>query len=50
MWLLIIFILCAAVAVFFTLGRKKKAELPRETYVCDICGEKDCLCHKEENE
>ena len=49
-WFLIILILCAAIAVFLALRRKKSEDPPLDTYVCDICGEKDCLCRKEQRE
>ena len=48
MWHLILFAICILVlAIVITkLTKKKKSE--KDTYVCDICGQKDCLCHKEE--
>lgn len=45
-YLLAVIVCIAAVGclIFF----KKKRQKPQDTYVCDICGEKDCLCHKVE--
>jgi hypothetical protein len=39
----------AGVVGYLILRRKNRKE-PQDTYVCDICGEKECLCHKEEKE
>jgi len=47
MWFVILLILCAAVAAFLLFGRKKAETLPQDTYVCDVCGEKECICRKE---
>lgn len=44
----VIILLLCAVAVGFLLFRSKNKKTPRDTYVCDVCGEKECLCHKEE--
>ena len=48
MWQLIVFaILIIALAIWvFRIAKTKKT--PHDTYVCDICGEKDCVCHKQE--
>jgi hypothetical protein len=48
MWLLIIVIILVVIAAWVHMKRKGKEELPHVSYVCDICGEKDCICHKEE--
>jgi len=50
MWLVILLILCAAVAAFMLLSRKKAKNHPQDTYVCDVCGEKECICRKEGEE
>lgn len=49
MWLIsIILILCAA-ALAYVVFRKKKADTPRhDTYVCNVCNEKECICRKQE--
>ena len=47
MWLAIFLILCAAVAAFVLFSKKKAGNPPEDTYVCDVCGEKECICHKE---
>ena len=36
---------CAVVVGYLTFRQKNKKK-PQDTYVCDICGEKDCLCRK----
>ena len=46
---LILIVVCAVV-VGYLLFRRKSQMKPQDTYVCDICGEKECLCHKEEKE
>ncbi len=47
MWHLILFALCLVVltVVVSKITRKKP---PDATYVCDVCGRKDCICHKEQ--
>jgi len=40
----------AAVVVGYLILRGKNKQKPQDTYVCDVCGEKDCLCHKVEEE
>ena len=40
-------IACAGVVGYLIFRGKHKKE-PQDTYVCDICGEKECLCHKVE--
>jgi len=42
---LIAVIVCIA-AVGCLIFLQKKRRKPQDTYVCDICGEKDCLCRK----
>ena len=42
---LIAVIVCIA-AVGYLIFLQKKRKKPQDTYVCDICGEKDCLCRK----
>jgi hypothetical protein len=49
MWLLIVLILCAAAAAYLLLTQRKKDKAPRDTYVCDVCGEVECICHKEKH-
>jgi hypothetical protein len=45
----IIFLVCAVVVGYLVFRQKNKKE-PQDTYICDICGEKECLCHKVEKE
>lgn len=50
LWIIIIVVLFA-VALAYTFGRKaKKEEGPHVTYICDVCGERDCECHKIDTE
>lgn len=44
---LILVIVCAGV-IGYLLFRRKREKEPLDTYVCDVCGEKECLCHKVE--
>lgn len=43
-------IFLAALLVFIlikiVLSKKRKARDPVTHYVCDICGELDCICHR----
>lgn len=47
-----LFMLLAACVAFLFLwiifGRKKATDEKVARYTCSICGERDCLCHKEE--
>jgi hypothetical protein len=36
------------VAVGYVISRSRNKKAPQDTYVCDICGEKECLCRKVE--
>jgi hypothetical protein len=50
MWLLIALIIVGfGLAAYFVLFQSRKIEEPHDTYVCDICGERECLCHKEDS-
>lgn len=49
MWALIL--LAALFLIFLTvmvLRVNRRKNLPHDTYVCDVCGEKDCICRKVE--
>jgi hypothetical protein len=47
MWLIFIVLLCAA-AVAYVLFRKKKPDTPpQDKYVCDVCNETECICHRQ---
>ena len=49
MWLLIALIVVGVgLAAYFLLFQTRKLEEHPDTYVCDICGEHECLCHKED--
>ncbi len=43
---LILVVVCAVVLGYLILRQKRKE--PEDTYVCAVCGEKDCVCHKVE--
>jgi hypothetical protein len=44
---LILLLVCVAVAgLLIVRGRNKRN--PQDTYVCDVCGETECICHKAE--
>jgi len=49
----IIFVLLAAVLAFLffqiILYKQKKPKDDVVLYTCDICGDRDCICHKENN-
>ena len=44
---ILLFALCIAGLAFLVNRIAKREEPPADTYVCDVCGEKDCICHKE---
>jgi len=46
-WIIGIIVLAACGALYFFVSSKTGTP-PEDTYVCDICGEKHCICHKEE--
>jgi hypothetical protein len=50
MWTIFIIVLFAVILACLFVKKTKKKELDNDIYVCDICGEKDCICHKENTE
>ena len=50
MWPLIALVVIGIIVVWILRKKTGKEDLPHVRYVCDLCGEKDCLCHKEETE
>ena len=48
MWWIIVILAIAGGCVLYFYVRSKTEIVPEDTYVCDICGEKHCICHKEE--
>jgi hypothetical protein len=44
----IIAVIVCAVVVGYLMVRQKNKKEPQDTYVCDLCGQKECLCHKVE--
>lgn len=46
-WVVAILIV-AGVLAFYGFRRARMNNVPQDTFVCDICGEKHCICHKEE--
>jgi hypothetical protein len=47
MWLIVIVVLVAAALAYVVFRKKKPDRLPHDTYVCDVCNERECICHKE---
>jgi hypothetical protein len=47
MWTLILFALCIIALAIVVFRMSKKPPLPHDTYVCEQCGEKNCICHKQ---
>jgi hypothetical protein len=50
MWLLIALAAVLLVAAWIFVKRSPEEDVPPVRYVCDVCGEKDCICHKDEGE
>jgi hypothetical protein len=50
MWPIIVVVMFAVILVYVLTRKARKEELPHVTYVCDVCGERDCLCHREDAE
>ncbi len=50
MWPVILVVVLATIVVYVLKRKARKEELPQVTYVCDVCGERDCICHKEDAE
>jgi hypothetical protein len=48
MWSLVAIILIVAGAALVLFRSANKKRVPDATYVCDVCGERDCVCHEEE--
>ena len=46
-WILLILGIAGACAIYLY-ARSKREVVPEDTFVCDTCGEKHCICHKEE--
>jgi hypothetical protein len=45
-WTILIILLLLVILVY---GFRKKLKKPEvETYVCDSCGSKECVCHKDQ--
>lgn len=49
MWWAVLAFIVAAGGALLILRKKTMGPTPHDTYVCDVCGEKDCICHKEES-
>lgn len=43
-YLLVVLIVAAIVTV--AVIRKRNTSAAESHYVCDVCGERDCICHK----
>ena len=46
-WIIILIIIILLVILFAAKNKAQKRAPHPETYVCDICGENECICHKE---
>ena len=46
-WTIIIVILLVLVLVYRSKRKISQKEAPPETYVCNICGHDECVCHKD---
>jgi hypothetical protein len=46
--ILILFLAAVVVSVFINimLSKKRKAPDPVTRYICETCGELDCICHR----
>jgi len=49
MWPIIVIVILIAILAYLFTRRTNKEELPHASYVCDQCGERDCVCHKEDH-
>ena len=48
MWQLLIALLILILLILWISRLSRKKTAPDAVFVCDVCGEKDCVCHKEE--
>jgi hypothetical protein len=46
MWIAILLVVLGVIGILVFRTRQRKTP-PQDTYVCDVCGEKECVCHKE---
>jgi hypothetical protein len=46
-WVIVILILGSAISLYVIAKRRKRIIAPDVTYVCDLCGDHDCDCRKE---
>lgn len=47
-WVIVILVVAGGSALYLLKGRKREDVVPQDTFICDVCGERDCICHKEE--
>lgn len=45
--LAVLCVLCAGGLAYFLFRKGQMEDTPAETYVCDVCGLRECICHKE---
>jgi hypothetical protein len=45
-WVYLLLFLGAAAAAYLLVSKGKKAKPPDVTYVCDVCGDRDCDCRE----
>jgi len=48
MWQLLVAVLILAVLAWWVSRLARRKREPEATFVCDECGEKDCICYKKE--
>jgi hypothetical protein len=48
MWIVIVLIVLGVIGGILVFRTRRGRTPPRDTYVCDVCGQKECVCHKEE--
>ncbi|MFH1488243.1 MAG: hypothetical protein ABII06_05020 [Pseudomonadota bacterium] len=46
-WTIIILLIILALVAYAALRKPARNEPPPESFVCDICGQDECICHKE---
>jgi len=45
-WVIIIAVVVAVIAWYVLIRKERERQAPDAAYVCDVCGERDCDCHK----
>ncbi|MDY6838221.1 MAG: hypothetical protein SWH78_09630 [Thermodesulfobacteriota bacterium] len=50
MWTIIGIVIVIGLVVYLFMRQRNKEELPHAHYVCDHCGERDCICRREDSQ